>query len=44
MIWYDKAHFARDFLPSLLNLCADVVPNVRLISSKSLLSVAKSGM
>lgn len=40
--WYDKAHFARDFLPSLLNLCADVVPNVRLIASKSLLSISRS--
>lgn len=42
MTWYDKAHFSRDFLPSLLTLCSDVVPNVRLISSKSLLSLSKS--
>jgi len=42
MPWYDTAHFARDFLPSLLHLCADVVPNVRLISSKSLLAISNS--
>lgn len=40
--WYDTAHFVRDFLPSLLALCADVVPNVRLIAAKSLLTVSRS--
>jgi len=35
--WYDISHFARDFLPSLLNLSADSVANIRLISGKALL-------
>ncbi|XP_065675978.1 serine/threonine-protein phosphatase 4 regulatory subunit 1 isoform X2 [Hydra vulgaris] len=35
---YDPVNFTKDFLPNLLQLCGDNVPNVRLVASKALLA------
>lgn len=36
--WDEPSDFAKDFLPSLLNLCADDVANVRIVASKAILA------
>lgn len=40
--WYNKSHFIQDFLSSLLNLCTDVVANIRLISAKAISALVRS--
>lgn len=40
--WYNAASFTNDFLASLLTLCSDVVPNVRMIAAKALLAFIKT--
>ena len=39
----DASLFATDFLPSVLKLAADVVPNVRIVAAKTLTSFTETG-
>jgi len=40
--WYDGARFAEHFLPNLISLCKDTVPNIRFIAAKALIAFMKT--
>jgi len=42
--WCETTQFANDFLPNLIVLCSDKVPNIRVIATKALLVFMKTGL